>query len=260
MGLCLSRGDLSEPERAITQKEHDLGFESHRSERLDLVLRKFSHNEQLNDTQFAEAFKLLDLHAASTQSNTNIATFYNSLKVGSFYSLKYLLLVAVLLGEGSSRSKAKVLFEIYDFENSRKLSLEKVVHLCRDVFEVAVNKLTIVSDTSKPLVSDYIHKLRLNRGNAESSLKKLLIGDHPEVTLEQFIKAFDGEELEHFLKSHGARTYFFKYQSTLSPATFKKSESIVKQTTLDVQPSATTASHQSNVKASDQGTTARVKA
>lgn len=223
MGECFTRESLSEPELIIASNEKALRFHEQSVQRIDLVFRKFSYNELLNTAQFRDSTKVLNVNF---NEGNHIAKFYMSLKTGSNVSLKQIMIVGILLGSGNFKDKAKLLFQLYDPEGIHKLSLDQVVQICRDIFEVAVNKLPILGDPTNAAISDYVHKLRLNRGNSESSLKNLIIGTELEVTEGQFIKAFQKDELRRFLTSNGARAFFFKTHQVVSTIVFKKTEAV----------------------------------
>lgn len=225
MGACLSREDLSEVEQAITAKEHDLLFNQQSAQHIDFILRKYSHNSTMNDAQLNDAAKHLGLPLKNTQTNTKIEAFYSALKTTPASLHKNLLVVGILLGSGSNSSKAKLLFEVYDVDGSHSLSKDKVVTLATEIAEVAIKKLTIVAtaEKSEGPIPVYIHNCELRRRDAEVKLVEKIIGAQPSITLEKFILAFEGEELQRLLTSHGVRNFFSKVYAA-NPSKFNMRE------------------------------------
>jgi hypothetical protein len=132
------------------------------------------------------------------------------MKTGDYYSLSRLIITGLLLGSGTNFGKARLLFEVFDVEGTHKLSIDSILKLCREVFEIAVTCLTSLADLTRPDVSNHVNMLINCRGEAEAMLKGKILGEELEITLDDFVGVFAKGDLSQFCTSWGARRFFLK--------------------------------------------------
>lgn len=225
MGCTDSHSKLMEEEIAILNQEQVLGFKANFVTRIDFVMRKFSRNFELNARQFEDVVKALNLVATNRGKSTKIVSFFESFKMpNQSYDLRLLLLTGVLLGYGRASEKAKLIYEIYDVENSHSLTVKDIEQIVNDMFEIAVNRLpTLVTANQGEVdpikVRTYIDKMNFRVKNCKAKLLVTLSEGNENITRDAFVGVLSSTEYQVLTTSSGLREYFYRvYQSTPSAA------------------------------------------
>jgi Ca2+-binding EF-hand superfamily protein len=171
MGCSESRG--TRPEEAyLIRAQHTLGFGSHRAAFIDQVIRKYSTGQVVNDSHLQSICRTLDIHTTNYDLNSSITTAFSTLRNPEGLKLKPLLVLGILCGTGSNQEKAQLLFEVYDEENERQLSSQRLNSLISDLLFVVVNCLGSLS--GEITVQSYISGLHKGVPNYKVHLKNTL--------------------------------------------------------------------------------------
>ena len=126
MGCGESRQKPSE-ERAIILAESGLGFNLSESSKLDMLVRKNSHNGTVNPSQLQRISNALKVQTKDYGNYVKITSFYSKLKGESGdIPVRDLLVIGILLSLGSPSAKARLLFQIFDEDATERLTIDQV--------------------------------------------------------------------------------------------------------------------------------------
>lgn len=211
MGCTDSRTDKLDEEKVITSHEHLLGFSKHTSRNTDLVFRKFAYNEAFNENQWSEVCYKLKL--ATSDLHGTITKFYKQFERNGKYDMKPLLLLSIMLTRGTEVEKAKLLFEIYDYDCTLSLERNEVSAMISDMINVAVDKTSILTlehpDNVEhiPKLNNYILKLKYRTKDAVHRLSTEIMSGLSSLRQDMFIEAMKGPDVKGILTSSGMRAY-----------------------------------------------------
>jgi Ca2+-binding EF-hand superfamily protein len=139
MGCGESRDeDVNEYEDLICLHEKNLGFGNIHCDRIDSIFKRYSLTCKMSSSQFITACRELELKKEYGPLDHPVTKFYNSFKDGSFFIQRKLSALGILLGKGSDKEKARVLFKIYDDSKDGLLNLEEVRTMLEDLTEIAL--------------------------------------------------------------------------------------------------------------------------
>ena len=214
MGCVSIRGHISPEEEAITLMESQLEYFKNTCIEVDHVIRKYSSSSQTNSYQWEQIVENLELKIENNPVCPLIEDFYNQLKgENSVFDTKVLLIAGILLSNGMSRQKARLLFEVFDLENSDSLSLQDVQELVQLIKYIVVDLLPkLVHNSTNPPSSrndvlSYVEKINEKFDQANENLIKMIFGDKQSVALKDFIILFDNEKYGRILTPFGFRNY-----------------------------------------------------
>lgn len=164
-----------------------------------------------------------------------VSQFYDLLKIeNGTYNYKYVLILGIILGTGTSSQKSKLLFEVYDPECDKSLAHEKVMEMLNIMLDLAINYLpNLVTNDTKPPASEsavklYTDILLNNRSKVYDLLLKIFVGEKhilgDPVTISQFQSNFESDECGILLTPHGLRSFIFANYEILCKYNDVKSE------------------------------------
>jgi hypothetical protein len=211
MGCTLRKPNI-EQEKILGDLEESLGFSDHTSEELDLHIRKFSSNNRLNQSQLIDFLNTLKLIAWNNRKQ--IIAFYDKFQAEPG---KYLLKPILIMGSSPSHVKAKLIFEAYDTENSKRLSISTLQEILDLMLSICLDKLPVLSEikfTSVEMTKNYIFTLNENRLTAKSHMLKLFLPFDSAVNdcvyKDQFIiNCYKEEPASKLLTPEGLRTFIY---------------------------------------------------
>lgn len=215
MGCGESKQDMTLEEIALIQAEKKLLYSNYSSQALDFVYRKYSTNGLINENQWADIHKKLRLAISSKHPNPNLIAFYASFKIKAKYPLKEVLLLAIILSQDQSNRKLELIFEIFDEENEKRLSQDKVKDLCLLLIDFALEKMSLLVDYEKiarEAIVVYIQRLRMLKGFAIHDLVEMICGNAEYITLNEFIGNLRKPSAMLILTLHGIRSYLKKQE------------------------------------------------
>jgi hypothetical protein len=224
MGCATSREALSTEETYLVSHENELHFQNKTSVEIDMIFRKYQYSNSINAVQLKNAADKLAIRIANAEQAANIVAFYSSLKSeNDGIPLQRLLLLGVLLGQGSAIEKAKLLFEVYDKFMADELDLNTIEGLLNDLYELAVVKLVILAGTSATsveagLAKQYLAKIHHVTKAGLEKLKKAIMKDAVKITKAKFVEAISAEALKRVVTSSGFRAFFFNEFTSSAPA------------------------------------------
>ncbi|OMJ72026.1 hypothetical protein SteCoe_29639 [Stentor coeruleus] len=214
MGCYTSRIDITAEEAAVMNFEMILGYSKLSAIYLDRVHRKYSYKGSISETQWKDICKTLSLAPSYSDSSQHIFNYYENYKDSAIsFSLKKLLILGVLLGEGNSLEKGKLLFEIMDESGSEKLSSEQIQDLITLMVKISCEmnpRIFLKDDYNDVTFKDlekYIAKLSKGKENIINKVMKKITKGCETVNIEDFLRRLSYGEIQNFFSAHGIRTY-----------------------------------------------------
>jgi len=187
----------------LENEEKILGYSNNDVSNIDMVLRKYSYLGKLNKKQMSQVAAQLRLNVSNSRGHMKIYEFYNSFKLPDEYDLSLLLVAGILLGQGTSDLKAKLLWEIYDVDGTEEMGKDVLYTILQDICNIALDRIAfLVSDS--PFCSEYKVKSYVSNCNAVRSriidkVLFLLLGSLSSIKKARFItrisKILDGNML-----------------------------------------------------------------
>lgn len=216
--------DLSEEEVFLTSIENQLDFGKSQAFRHDAIFHKYSREGKLNARQFLDASEVLRIKTKSKPGQTDVEGFLKALinPKDQAYRLNDLKILGLLLGQGDSSEKARLLFELNDPESSHILSKVQFNKSISKVFRIAIDILPILSVKSSisPKVSQYIERLKPSKPVVVEVISKLIFKKNKtSIKKTKFIKLFKTTtSLVDLLTSNGFRAFAQKFSKSATPS------------------------------------------
>ena len=220
MGSCGGRGVLDENERAITKGEDMIGWGNVNTKELIQYFKLYSHSEILNANAFKQAAKCAKLNIEGFDKDDNPkGKFYGSISVGEEEDIRFaeqpLVLLAILLGKGSTKEKATRLFEEFDQDVSGKLGRLEIITMFTALIGAGIAKLpelgvgnTDEGFTTKEKIDAYQVKIGKNLDTGVEKLVNNVLGEETtDVEKDTFIENLCKPANAKVLSSHGFRSF-----------------------------------------------------
>jgi hypothetical protein len=213
MGCSDSRSDLNPAEERFFLGEQELLYQNLESIKVDYIHRKYSHDGQINENQWLNISRRLNLSLNNPSSTfaSKIKPYYDQFKKDNIYNLQKLLCLSVILSQGSVDLKAKLLFEAFSFDGSKELERSKIGEIFDNIYKIFVKfGNNLLKDNPKVLVTaqeheDFLKKMKAGKEDLREKLIQGIVGDGENVTLEGFIQWFEDPKNSHLLTSTGFR-------------------------------------------------------
>jgi hypothetical protein len=201
MGCMNDRIEMHSDEKVIFEFEQELSYTDTDAVRIDYIYRKFSYGNRINESQWENIYNALSLtpHKETNRLADDIEEFYDQFKNHGQYVLESMLVLGIILGAGTGKTKSRLLFEAFDpynFEVITEKELSRMVDLIFDTFvdkmaaHVTKNKLEGISHHD---FYDYVKKLR----KGKKGFKVWFLNTHLKentCTLTDFVSSFSDEE------------------------------------------------------------------
>lgn len=219
MGCHCAHGSIDsslEEEALMSRCEAGLGFSGHSVSRLFTRVLVLTVNQTLNANRLKRLGTELGVNLGRLNERTDPASlFFAGLKTTEdTWESRKLLILALLLGEGSTSAKAEPLFSLFDLEYNKYLTsaeldsmLEQVVNVALEVLpKYCVECLEHAGDLDGAvLVQNYQEKLRGTYSDAKHSLKSLILDPYEDqVTLPTFKSKLAAQDQD-LLSARGLR-------------------------------------------------------
>lgn len=213
MGCSDSRTRLSPAEQRFLLGEKELLYSNLDCIKVDLVHRKYSNNGKINENQWLNINRNLNLSLNNPHSSfsSKIKSYYDQYKENQLYPLQPLLCLGIILSQGPTNDKARLIFEVFAVGGLKKLDKETVSEIFNTFFDVLVKKAAVlIKDIPGVQVEQLDHELALKHmKDGKKGLKKNFVegltAAHGSVDLEDFIKWLSIKENSFFLDSCGFR-------------------------------------------------------
>jgi hypothetical protein len=231
MGCAGSRGNLSDEEWHITRSENSVGFGPKSSETIDLVVRKHANGSDFNKLHMRAILKKLGLkfphekhehhhkdgakhehkhdeHHEHHEHHEHLKQFYQSFEVSDGYSFRDFLLAGILLGHGTPKSKAQLIWDVFDVNGDKKLARANYVELFRTLADISLDKTTAATHLDvdhQKKVSAYLDKLRGVKAKFLTEIVSDSAKTEELVPKKVFVQYASEHQAHHFLTPTGIR-------------------------------------------------------
>jgi Ca2+-binding EF-hand superfamily protein len=201
MGGCATCQRVSHEESSISTASCQLGFDAKDVREVDNTIRKYSTDTQVNELQFKALCKMLGL-----TSNAPANALYSSFRdTEGIYSRNSLIVLGVLLSQGRTDSKARILFEAYDNVHKGVISSQELSRLLGEMMNITASLLpNLVAEVAG--VQDYALKCRNGIPEAEAELKRFLL-EGEQATRSHFVARLSELQSGCLLSASGLRAF-----------------------------------------------------
>lgn len=236
MGLCCSRSsqsilpsrELSKEERIVMEREKLLPFSKVQSKKVNEVIHKYTKKGKLSRQEFmrAQADLELDLIKHLEDPESDIYKFFSSMKDGQLFNGRSLALCGILVGTGSEKEKAEVLFEHFDKDAGGSLDRKEIHHMLTEIIQMSVDYLPLlaVSETAQENTLDeeqleaFQNKLNETQESLINRLADKLLEHRPDIYSNEFIRRVSTDAvLKQLLWSTGVRTLLIDEKKNTLP-------------------------------------------
>lgn len=171
MGCACSRDEATEEDKLV-HAEEQLPFSNHKTKYLSVLYSKYAKSKkELSSIDLSSI--LADLCGKSPQNFNNF--FENFKNSDGTYSLKALLVLSIMVSNGSSNEKANLIFEFFENLENKKVTREILSEIISIMLEIAVDKLPLLAPSMsiQSKVFDYVNNtLKRNKILTQEELLK----------------------------------------------------------------------------------------
>lgn len=220
MGIQDSRLKYNFDENTIDAAEKGLGIHLVNAKVLVEKLRGFSNNGLVNRNQLEFLAQKYSIHINNYENQNKITDMFRSLtRVNTqMTDLNSLIMIMILLGKGSPKTKAKLMFEMFDLELQNRLSEDQINDLFRLIYWAAIEKLPELVSESKveegdlQRHGDYLLKLSSSRYLANEDFIKRIMKSTNEIDKTTFVERFANINKGDLTNSIGFRLYLKSFE------------------------------------------------
>lgn len=213
MGCSSTREYLSNEEISIVAMEQQLEYSKRSCQYVDYIFRKYSE-EKININQWENIVLELDIKVKNSSQCPNVEEFYQLYKdkVGEF-SRKDLSIIGILCSSGQSKTKARLLFELYDQENNLEISIDCIEDIYdRFVKFALIRVLALINNSTLPPspkheIRQYLLDLNPKITKGKKNFLQLFTDGQAQVRKEIFLKKFESLENAQILCTFGFRKF-----------------------------------------------------
>ncbi len=200
MGCAYGRDHVSEEEVTIQREEDRLSLSKQPIEKVLAAFEAAGSGVYLAMPEYTRLKRELALSRLTALQNELFQQFQRE----EGYDRNLLLLLAILLSQGSTQAKAKALFDLYkDNEDIRQTDAQRMVE---DMVTIAVSRTTILVEMTETLKA-YLKRLDDRRTQACSDILKLLTSQRELTSEAEFLTTFDTLETSKLLTCKGIRSF-----------------------------------------------------
>lgn len=218
MGCLQSHIELSSEDKTIVDMELQLEFSRLQCTNVDYIIRRYSEKGEINKFQWDTIVGELEIKSKNYQHCPELEAFYNTFtNEKQCIITKELLILGILLSSGQIRTKARLLFEIYDSENIKVIDRSCLEDLFEMLKKITIIRLPmLVNNNNEPLVGQrqielYTRALNAKSKTAKNQFINLLSDGKAKITLEEFKVKFDIFENALLLSTFGFRNFLAQF-------------------------------------------------
>lgn len=216
MGCLVSRKELCIEERTLISMEEQLEYSKIHVKTVESVIRKHSSEYKITLRQWSLIGEELQIKIRNNRQCPQATEFYCSYLENECFWMKDILILAILLSDGAIRTKAKLLFNVFDTKNEGFLDKKVFAGLFDDLEKCTLKKIPLlVSNTTYPAASKsqifyYISTLLFKIPQAKAAFIEIITGGRGKISSKQFQDVFDITENALLLSTFGFRHFLAK--------------------------------------------------
>lgn len=225
MGCAGTKSEMTPEEALIIKGESRLLYQEHSAVQVDMAHRKYSKGGYVNENQWKDISKFLNLAIYNESTPKAIQDFYTSLKSENKYSLRDLLVLGIYLSRGDPQDKVRLIFEAYDSNNDKILNKTHLQQLASFLIDLAVEKTYGLipekegEKVSQENLNKFLQRLRGAKNKGKTELLKVFMGGditQDSVNMEKFIENLTTPSTITLLALAGIREFLKKQEITSS--------------------------------------------
>ena len=219
MGCISIREKLTNEEQAIMLMESQLEYFKNNCSTIDEIMKKYSNQGMIEKSQWVSFCSSLEIKHLKTSMCPLIEKFYKKFRKHDYYDQKLLNLLGLMLSNGISKHRARLVFEIYDETNSRTVDMSVLTQITDDIAKISIEFLpSLVCNSTNPPVSrkvvmEYSDHLLKNYNDLKDDILASIFNNCQSIACEDFSLIFDNYTNGELLTPHGFR----KYVNNLKP-------------------------------------------
>jgi hypothetical protein len=213
MGCTESRHVLRAEEIPLVEAQLTLQLSQVPVQRIDQIMRKFSTNRHINDSQLEAISRELECSVSNTEESPKISYAFSKLQDSRGHQLNLCLVLGVLCGQGTYLEKATLLYEVYDETLAGMIDDTQLSMFLNDLFFVVLNVLGALVDTQVAAKSceDYLNSCFEALPRVKAQLMRR-IKTTDAITLETFVHSLLAFDNGRILEPHELRSFLYSEQ------------------------------------------------
>ena len=217
MGCISIRDTKCKEEKAMMRIEQQLEYYKHSCVTVDKIIRKYSNDDSVSLLQWDGIVASLDIKAANSTIFPYAEKYYQYFLKDNSFNRKDLLFIGILLSTGIPRQKARLLFEIYDINCEKVISVKDIISIINSIAIISINVYSTLVDKQSeesdeaPKLTYYSEKLSNHIDEAKKRLVDEILLNNESITLATFINFFDNANHGKLLYPHGFRNYLASF-------------------------------------------------
>jgi hypothetical protein len=197
----------SDEEQLITSHEADLGFFCHSAQVVEAQIKRESSGGVVTLPKLRRLLASLRIDLYLDKPTSASARFFEGLKVNGDISTNRLVITGILLGTGTLRNKAQLMFDHVDIEAKGRLERREVACLLEEIMTVVVECLPVLAytDLHETQLKSYQDTLSSNsKMQTQLALTTLMRSEHS-IDQKRFVASLAKSELNCWLVPHELR-------------------------------------------------------
>lgn len=223
MGCSLEREKhIDFVESTIQSAENQFQFQNIHCSNFDLSFSRFASGNVLSEQQLKAAIEELNLRMEELEEN-NFRTYLRWMTdQNEEFSLKKLVCVGILLGNGDQREKGNLLMQNYDRDCSGEIDAEEFKAFFRDLIQISVNAAIDIAKKSSSSMTLKLDEYGKRMKKAEKNLEDYVyfimsMGKDDEIIKkDDFLHTFDDKKLKKLTTTQGIRELLSEFSEKLN--------------------------------------------
>ncbi|OMJ67402.1 hypothetical protein SteCoe_35442 [Stentor coeruleus] len=196
--------------------EKNIGFERLKAIEIDRILHRYCTFLKMSKTQMAKAIR--EMNVSLENHSDFIKWFYD----GDSYLVKRLNCLGILLGQGDTNEKIKLLFQNFDEDASGTLSIIEIENMVSEIVFVsclAIPSYTLSLHPNNPNLRSYASKLSMLKSGMTRHFTTLIMDESIEISQSEFSDCFKNKKILNLLSTSRLRMYGASlYEDVIKPA------------------------------------------
>lgn len=217
----------------LRANERLLGFDICTAEEADLVVRKYCSSPIVSDELFEIVCQKLSISTKGIPACKLIPDYYKEVKGKNGLSKTRLLVLGIMLAEGSTWTKLELLFDAADLKSEGQALSDQLANVFEEMLNLTT-KLTckLVTQhqiTQVPSILSYFQQLTEGRGNTQQYLQARLLKKNLVIEKGKFLARVKRAGIDSIADCSGLRALVLRhptYQARIRPPTVTSLQAI----------------------------------
>ena len=240
MGCVRDTDRRSQEEFLLCGNERLLGFNNCTAEEADMIVRKYCSSPLVPDALFQIVCQKLGINTKEIPACKMIPDYYKGVKGKNGLSKIRLLVLAIMLAEGTTWAKLDLLFEAADLKGDEQASSDRLANVFVEMLDVATDLTRkLVSQhqiTQVPSILAYFKLLSEGRSNAQQYLQARLLKKNMLIEKSKFMARVRRAGIDNIAECSGLRALVLRlptYQPRIRTSTVTALEAVPEEQAAD---------------------------